>query len=204
MARDKTIKFLRTTRSNLDTQKNASNLIIGEPYLITDESRLAIGTANNGYAEFPTKNEVKEILTAYRTSNFTLSSTSLIDITGMSVTLKANKSYHISCEVGMLGGSTNACELDLILTTASGVYSMSASWSSEQIINQVDDSFSTSVGSASTIAGLMYNSYSSLSLGLIKGVVVIGGSDTTLKLQGKKTAGVSVTLRNCVLIAREL
>lgn len=52
MARDKTIKFLRTTRANLNTQKAANNLLVGEPYLITDEARLAVGTANNDYVDF--------------------------------------------------------------------------------------------------------------------------------------------------------
>lgn len=58
MARDKTIKFLRTTKANLETQKTGSNLLIGEPYLITDEGRIAIGTANNAYSEMAKKSEI--------------------------------------------------------------------------------------------------------------------------------------------------
>lgn len=50
MARGNPIKFLRTTRANLDVQKAASGLIAGEPYLITDELLLAVATATNGYA----------------------------------------------------------------------------------------------------------------------------------------------------------
>lgn len=41
----------RGTRSQLDTAKNASGLNAGELYLITDESKLAVGTAVNAYAE---------------------------------------------------------------------------------------------------------------------------------------------------------
>lgn len=52
MARNKTIKILRTTRANLNTQKNANALIEGEPYLITDERRLAVGIGNNDYEDF--------------------------------------------------------------------------------------------------------------------------------------------------------
>ena len=60
MARDKTIKILRTTKANLDTQKNASGLLAGEPYFVTDEDRIAIGTAVNNYSEMAKKNaEVK-------------------------------------------------------------------------------------------------------------------------------------------------
>lgn len=58
MARNKTIKFLRTTRANLNTQKNSNGLLEGEPYLITDENRLAIGTANNNYEDLAKKSEV--------------------------------------------------------------------------------------------------------------------------------------------------
>lgn len=58
MSRDKTIKFLRTTKSNLDTQKAGNNLIEGEPYFITDEERLAIGTGVGSYSEMAKKSEV--------------------------------------------------------------------------------------------------------------------------------------------------
>lgn len=58
MARNKTIKILRTTRANLNAQKNANGLIEGEPYLITDENRLAIGTAINNYEDFAKLSEV--------------------------------------------------------------------------------------------------------------------------------------------------
>ncbi|ROL55625.1 hypothetical protein D9V84_11285, partial [Bacteroidetes/Chlorobi group bacterium Naka2016] len=58
MARNILLKFLRTTKSNLDSQKTAGNLIEGEPYFITDEQRLAIGTATNNYVELAKKSEV--------------------------------------------------------------------------------------------------------------------------------------------------
>jgi hypothetical protein len=43
MARNIPIQILRTTRANLDTQIAADGLLAGEPYLVTDESRLAVG-----------------------------------------------------------------------------------------------------------------------------------------------------------------
>lgn len=49
--------MLRTTRANLDTQKTGSNLIVGEPYLITDENRIAVATAVNNYYDFALKSE---------------------------------------------------------------------------------------------------------------------------------------------------
>ena len=65
MPRNQTIKILRTTRANLDAAKTASGLLQGEPYLITDENRLAVGTANNNYIEMPKKGDQ----TAFRTSH---------------------------------------------------------------------------------------------------------------------------------------
>lgn len=53
MARLQTIKFLRTTKANLDTQAAASNLLVGEPYFITDLNMFALGTAVNAYALMP-------------------------------------------------------------------------------------------------------------------------------------------------------
>lgn len=53
MARNVSIKFLRTTKANLDTQASANNLLVGEPYFITDLNMFAIGTAVNAYALMP-------------------------------------------------------------------------------------------------------------------------------------------------------
>lgn len=57
MARQNTIKVLRTTRANLDTQASANALIEGEIYLVTDEGRLAVGTGVGAYSDMGTKAE---------------------------------------------------------------------------------------------------------------------------------------------------
>ena len=44
-----TIKLKRGTRAQLDAAALASNLVVGEPYLIIDEGRLAVGVAIDGY-----------------------------------------------------------------------------------------------------------------------------------------------------------
>ncbi len=51
MARNLAIKSLRATRTALDTQAGASNLLEGEIYLITDEAVLAVGLTDSTYAE---------------------------------------------------------------------------------------------------------------------------------------------------------
>lgn len=50
MARQATIKVLRTTRANLDAAASGSGLIAGEVYLITDEGRLAVSLGTGTYA----------------------------------------------------------------------------------------------------------------------------------------------------------
>jgi len=57
MAREVPIQVLRTTRANLNSQASANGLLVGEPYLITDESRLAIGTAADGYEAMAKESE---------------------------------------------------------------------------------------------------------------------------------------------------
>lgn len=75
MARITPIQVIRTTRANLDTQAGANGLLIGEIYLITDESRLAVGTAVNTYQavrKFPEAvNLASEVSGDLPYSNFT-------------------------------------------------------------------------------------------------------------------------------------
>jgi len=47
-----TIKFKRGTRAQLDAAASANGLIEGEPYYITDEEIIAIGTSENSYKEY--------------------------------------------------------------------------------------------------------------------------------------------------------
>lgn len=52
------VQVKRGTRAQLETAKAASGLLAGEPYLITDEARLAVGTAANAYSDAALKSEV--------------------------------------------------------------------------------------------------------------------------------------------------
>lgn len=44
-----TIKLKRGTRANLDALAAGGGLIVGEPYLIADEARIAVGTSATTY-----------------------------------------------------------------------------------------------------------------------------------------------------------
>jgi hypothetical protein len=47
-----TIQIKRGTRAQIEAAKASGQLKDGEPYLITDENRLAVGVAPNGYSSF--------------------------------------------------------------------------------------------------------------------------------------------------------
>jgi hypothetical protein len=63
MARKIRIQLLRTTRANLEAQKTANDLFEAEPYWITDEQRIAVGTGVNTYTTMPNEADLGDIET---------------------------------------------------------------------------------------------------------------------------------------------
>lgn len=59
MARNATITVLRTTRAALVAQANAGQLIVGEPYLITDEGRLAWAISTTEFRATVTQDDLE-------------------------------------------------------------------------------------------------------------------------------------------------
>lgn len=59
MGRNSTIRFIRTTRANLNAQATALALLAGEPYFITDENRYAVGTGTSSYQTFAKQGEAE-------------------------------------------------------------------------------------------------------------------------------------------------
>ena len=51
------VQHKRGTRANLETLKTNSQLVVGQLYVITDEGRIAIGTAINAYIDYAKKSE---------------------------------------------------------------------------------------------------------------------------------------------------
>lgn len=56
-----TIQIKRGTRSQVEAAKTSGTLLQGEPYLITDENRLGVGTSASSYSSFATKEEVEAV-----------------------------------------------------------------------------------------------------------------------------------------------
>jgi hypothetical protein len=55
-----TIQIKRGTRAQIEAARAAGLLKDGEPYLITDENRLAVGVAPNGYSSFAKTTELED------------------------------------------------------------------------------------------------------------------------------------------------
>lgn len=58
-----TIKIKRATRAQLNSAATAGQLVQGEPYLITDEDRIAVGLSTTTYKTMPTEDEIGDIQT---------------------------------------------------------------------------------------------------------------------------------------------
>ena len=55
------LKLKRGTRAQIEAAKTSNLLNLSEPYLITDEGRLAVGTGSNTYVDFARKDEVQAL-----------------------------------------------------------------------------------------------------------------------------------------------
>jgi hypothetical protein len=55
-----TIQIKRGTRAQIEAAKAAGELKDGEPYLIIDEDRIAVGTSSNGYSSFVKLSELED------------------------------------------------------------------------------------------------------------------------------------------------
>lgn len=55
-----TIQIKRGTRAQIEAAKAAGQLKDGEPYLITDENRIAVGVSSSGYSSFAKQEELED------------------------------------------------------------------------------------------------------------------------------------------------
>lgn len=194
MSRDKTIKFLRTTKANLETQKTGSNLLVGEPYLITDEGRIAIGTANNAYSEMAKKSEAGgklikgSLFSAYTTS------TSYVDVSGTVISVEANKKYRFTTSFLFsvyFNLSTNeygfAYTTLVIPSGASVVFNQIGKYNSQSV-----PFFSNPTTVFEYELNAEENSYSLVLH--INGIITTGGSSGNVKIQLKDVRGLGADL----------
>ena len=56
-----TIQIKRGTRAQIEAAKTSGQLRDGEPYLITDENRLAVGVSSSGYSSFVKTTDISAV-----------------------------------------------------------------------------------------------------------------------------------------------
>ena len=73
MAREIPLQIMRASRANLAAQSSADGLLSAEPYLITDESRLAVGLGASSFAECLMRGDIGTDTTVSASGAITLS-----------------------------------------------------------------------------------------------------------------------------------
>lgn len=76
------LKIKRGTKAQLDAAITGNTLNLGEPYLITDQNRIAIGTGSNSYEVFAKSSEVAGILDGDLSAIAALTGTGFLKRTG--------------------------------------------------------------------------------------------------------------------------
>ena len=84
------LKIKRGTRAQLNSAVSSNALNLGEPYLITDEGRLAVGTGSNTFADFSKVSETQPI-------NANL--TSISSLGGQGVLIKTSTGWELATSV---------------------------------------------------------------------------------------------------------
>lgn len=97
------LKIKRGTRSQLNSAVTANSLNLGEPYLITDEGRIAIGTGSNTFVDFAKVSET--VLDADLTAIAALTGTGILTRTGENTYVLDTNTY-LTTESDTLGTVT--------------------------------------------------------------------------------------------------
>lgn len=97
------LKIKRGTRAQLDGAVSSNGLNLGEPYLITDEGRIAIGTGSNTYMDFAKASEA--VLDADLTAIASLTGTGILRRTGTN-TWSLDTNTYLTAESDTLGTVT--------------------------------------------------------------------------------------------------
>jgi hypothetical protein len=101
-----TIKIKRGTRAQLEAAKTAGTLAAGEPYLITDQNRPAIGTATDAYAAGLIESDIGTTVQAYDADIPTVAASQAEMEAGTETALRSMSPLRVAQAVAALGGSS--------------------------------------------------------------------------------------------------
>ena len=113
------LKIKRGTRAQLDAAVTGNTLVQGEPYLITDEGRIALGTGSNTYEAFAKQSEVAGALDGDLTAIANLTGTGFAVRTGTNTWVLDTNTY-LTSESDTLGTVTGRGATTSTAITLSG------------------------------------------------------------------------------------
>lgn len=144
------LKIKRGTRAQLNAAVTGNTLNLGEPYLITDENRIAVGTGSNSFVDFAKSSEV-QALDADLTAISGLTGTGFLKRTGTNTwTLDTNT--YLTAEADTLSTVVGRGASTTTAITLSGGVTINAAGSTNGAIFAGSTSGTTKVV-ASAVAG---------------------------------------------------
>ncbi len=139
------LRHPRGTRAALNTLAAASGLQVGQIYLITDESRIAIATAINAYQADAKQSEAETWIKL--AADVVNSTTAMANVTGLSFTAVANTTYIVDL-VATFQSAATTTGIGLALSIPSG----SVSGTVRHPITITTDNSTSQVVSGATIS----------------------------------------------------
>lgn len=127
------LKIKRGTRAQLDAAVTSNALNLGEPYLITNENRIAIGTGSNSYEVFAKSSEVAGLLDADLVAIGALTGTGFLKRTGADTWVLDTNTY-LTAEADTLGTVTGRGASTSTAVTLSGGVTVNAAGSTNGVI----------------------------------------------------------------------
>lgn len=182
------LKVKRGTRAQLNAAVTANTLNQGEPYLITDENRIAIGTGSNSYEVFAKSSEI-QALDADLTAISGLTGTGFLKRTGTD-TWALDTSLYLTMESDTLGTVTGrGATTSTPLTLSGGVTLGSAG-----LIVNGSTSGSTTIVATAAASGTLTLPASTGTLALTSQLPTVNAGTLTLSVGTAGATNTTVTI----------
>lgn len=188
------LKIKRGTRAQLNAAITGNTLNLGEPYLITDENRIAIGTGSNSYEVFAKSSEVAGVLDGDLTAIAGLTGTGFLKRTGVDTWVLDTNTY-LTAEADTLSTvAARGASTSTAITLTGGV-TVNAAGSTNGVIFAGSTSGTTKVV-ASAAAGTTTITLPATTgtVALTTDIPTVNNGTLTLNIGTAAASGASVTI----------
>lgn len=188
------LKIKRGTRAQLNAAITGNTLNLGEPYLITDENRIAIGTGSNSYEVFAKSSEVAGVLDGDLTAIAGLTGTGFLKRTGVDTWVLDTNTY-LTAEADTLSTvAARGASTSTAITLTGGV-TVNAAGSTNGVIFAGSTSGTTKVV-ASAAAGTTTITLPATTgtVALTSDIPTVNNGTLTLNIGTAAASGASVTI----------